>query len=522
MGKYKYLANNIALFTISNFVSKILVFLLVPFYTNVLTTAEYGTSDVMQTTLLLLVPALTINMGEAALRFGIERAEERPLIFRIGIKYIGKAQCVVLVLGLLAGWSSALLPFHLTWELIVFFILLFCTDSLYEYMILFLQGCEAVRFVVIGSVFSTIVLICSNLLFLLAFRLGLPGYFISQILSYGLSFLLMIFLAGRKGRAADPEKTEAGRALEKEMLDYGKPMILYSTGAWINNAADRYFVSLLCGVAVNGIYGVAYKIPSILTVFQRIFAQAWQMSATKSLTEDEEQTREIPGEKNEAEPVPEGQESTRPEMAKKQGKSQTGLKSPEFYSRMYGAYLAFMVLGCGFLILIVRPLSIFLFRKDFFEAWRYVPPLLVSVVFGALTGFLGSICLAYKDSKAMGLATGIGAAVNVVLNALLIPKYQAMGAAIATAVSYFVMYGMAFFFVRWHVQIKTSPVKDVAAFLLLGAEAIAMTGGEGSSWSYLVCGAATLILFILNYRFIRDSVGLLGRLMKGLSSRNLT
>lgn len=484
MGKYKYLANNIALFTISNFVSKILVFLLVPFYTNVLTTAEYGTSDVMQTTLLLLVPALTVNMGEAALRFGIERAGERPLIFRIGIKYITRAQCIVMVLGLLAGWASPLLPFHLTWELIVFFILLFWTDSLYEYMILFLQGCEAVRFVVIGSVFSTIVLICSNLLFLLVFRLGLPGYFISQILSYGLSFLLMLFLAGRKGSGfvIHPEKTEAGRALEKEMLDYGKPMILYSTGAWINNAADRYFVSLLCGVAVNGVYGVAYKIPSILTVFQRIFAQAWQMSATKSLTEDEEQRRE-------------------------------GMKSPEFYSRMYGAYLAFMVLGCAFLILIVRPLSLFLFRKDFFEAWRYVPPLLVSVVFGALTGFLGSICLAYKDSKAMGLATGIGAAVNVVLNALLIPKYQAMGAAIATAVSYFVMYGMAFFFVGRHVRLKTSPVKNLAAFVLIAVQAAVMVRGRGGLSTYLVCGAVGVALMLLYAHFILEIPELFGRLI---------
>ena len=78
---YKYFAGNLALFTISNFVSKILVFLLVPFYTNVLTTADYGIADVMQTTLLLLVPALTVNMGEAALRFGIDRSERRAKIY---------------------------------------------------------------------------------------------------------------------------------------------------------------------------------------------------------------------------------------------------------------------------------------------------------------------------------------------------------------------------------------------------------------------------------------------------------
>ena len=89
--RYKYLADNLALFTISNFVSKILVFLLVPFYTNVLSTADYGIADVMQTTLLLLVPMLTVNMGEAALRYGIDRSDKRSEIFRIGLKYVGIA-----------------------------------------------------------------------------------------------------------------------------------------------------------------------------------------------------------------------------------------------------------------------------------------------------------------------------------------------------------------------------------------------------------------------------------------------
>ena len=83
--KYQYLAKNLALFTVSNFVSKILVFFLVPLYTGVLTTYEYGIADVMQVTLLLLVPALTFNMGEAALRFGIEEADKRGSILRVGL-----------------------------------------------------------------------------------------------------------------------------------------------------------------------------------------------------------------------------------------------------------------------------------------------------------------------------------------------------------------------------------------------------------------------------------------------------
>ena len=48
--KLKYLGKNTLLFALSSFSTKILLFLLVPLYTSVLTTAEYGTADLITTT----------------------------------------------------------------------------------------------------------------------------------------------------------------------------------------------------------------------------------------------------------------------------------------------------------------------------------------------------------------------------------------------------------------------------------------------------------------------------------------
>ena len=461
VGKYKYLFNNLALFSISNFVSKILVFLLVPFYTNVLSTADYGIADVMQTTLLLLVPALTINMGEAALRFGIDRSDKRSDILRIGIKYVTIAALIVL-----AG-AAVTLPF-VRGDIRVYlmlFVILFATNCTYEFMILFFQGCEQVRIVVVGSVLSTFVLLVSNILFLLVFRLGLNGYLFSQMIAYTLAVLIMLFIARYLCPEIYMRSADKDCEFEKELLDYGRPMIVYSTSSFINNAADRYLVALLKGVAVNGVYGVAYKIPAILTVFQRIFAQAWQMSATKSY-EDE--------------------------------------KSDEFFSTMYTIYNSFMVIGSAVLILLVRLVAAFLFRKDFYEAWRFVPPLLISVVFGALTGFLGSICLAHKDSRAMGIATGTGAVVNIVLNLILIPGYGAMGAAIATGISYFVMYFMAFNKVKRYVKLKVGLLRDYLAYVLLIVQAVIMIMGDAVLGSdvavYVVSAVLVLVLLIMYFR----------------------
>ena len=463
MGKYKYLANNIALFSISNFVSKILVFLLVPFYTNVLTTAEYGIADIFQVTLLLLVPALTINMGEGALRFGIEKKNKRGSILYTGLKFTVMAAALVALVCFIASFFVSA---QMKWYLFLFSVL-FLSNALYEFLILYFQGSEMVGIVVIGSILSTLTMIVCNLIFLLKLKIGLNGYLYSQMIAFAAAVLTMLLLRAFRLRK---NKDEMGaftkdKEIEREMLDYGKPLILYSTGSWINNAADRYLVSAICSTAVNGVYGVAYKIPAILTVFQRIFAQAWQMSATKSYKED---------------------------------------KSEEFFTTMYKAYHTFMVLACSFLIVIVKLMATFLFRKEFFTAWQYVPPLLISVVFGAMTGFIGSICLAYKDSKAMGMATGIGALVNVVLNIISIPYLSAMGAAIATAISYYIMYILAFIKVRKYVKIRVSLVRDYISYLLLIAQAVIVI--NEIKYAYIINTALFIVLAAMYYREVIEII----------------
>lgn len=449
MGRYKYLFNNIALFSVSNFVSKILVFLLLPLYTSTLLTEEYGVVTVMQVTMLLLVPALTINIGEGALRFALEREDKRGAILRIGLKYTVFAASIVTVLCIAGAFF---VPVSIK-RYLLFFIFLFAMNALYEFLILYFQGSEMVPVVVSGSIFCTLVMIGSNLLFLCVLKMGLDGYLLAQIMSFTMGAALMLFLSAKKirtyNREIDPE-------LEAEMLAFGKPMILYSTSSWINNASDRYIVTAMCGSAVNGVYGVAYNIPAILTVFQRIFAQAWQMSATKSHKDED---------------------------------------SGRFFSTMYQTYQTFMVLGCSFLIMITRLLAGFLFQKDFYEAWRFVPPLLISIIFGALTGFLGSICLAYKDSKSMGIATGVGAAVNITLNILSIPYLGALGAAIATAISYYLMYLIAFLKVRKHVKLSVNLLRDYVSYGIVVTQAVLLL--SEAKYAYLIMAALFVLLLLL-------------------------
>ena len=429
-GKYKYLFQNMALFTVSSFVSKMLVFFLVPFYTSVLSEAEYGIADVMQTTLLLTVPLLTLNAGEAALRFGLDKDSDHDAILKIGLGRVIVADIFMTFAAVIAAVLSQVSIIPISTGYIILFYFLFLCDSFYEYMLLYCQGTEKVQIMILGSVSCTMIVILCNLVFLLRFRMGLNGYLFAQMTAFLTAGFLMFFLSDgfeSLKKAGKNEKTKA------EMKEYGSSMLLYSTSSWINNALDRYYIALMIGSVANGLYGVAYKIPAILQVFQRIFAQAWQMSAAKEF---------------------DGEERDR------------------FFSNMYRVYNAILVVGCSGIIWLLKVLATLMFQKNFFEAWILVPPLLISVIFGALEGFLGSICLAFKDGKSIGKATGAGAVVNIILNYVLIMEFGTMGAAIATLISYFVMFIFALVMVRKYVRLKIHIFRDIVAYCLLIIESI--------------------------------------------------
>ena len=79
--RYKYLIKNTGILTISSFSTKILTFLMVPLYTSVLTTEEYGTYDLAVSTVSLLIPILSVNIVDGVMRYSMDSRYDRADIF---------------------------------------------------------------------------------------------------------------------------------------------------------------------------------------------------------------------------------------------------------------------------------------------------------------------------------------------------------------------------------------------------------------------------------------------------------
>ena len=81
----KGLAKNTVLFLLGSIGSKLLGYLLIPFYTSILTTEDYGIVDTIFTTVSLLFPILTVTIGEAVFRFALDKNADKAKVWTCGV-----------------------------------------------------------------------------------------------------------------------------------------------------------------------------------------------------------------------------------------------------------------------------------------------------------------------------------------------------------------------------------------------------------------------------------------------------
>lgn len=391
--RYKYLIKNTGILAISNFSSKILVFLLVPLYTRVLTTTEYGTYDLVSTTIQLILPILSVNIFEALVRYLMDETVDKRQAITIGAK-LCFFSCIIFTILIMVNKIIGLITILNDYSIIT--IVFFFSSAFYQYTTSVAKGMEYVNYMAIAGVISTIVMIIGNIIFLLWFQIGIFGFFISSIIS---QIIPAIFIFWRLNIGSYIQ-IKIEKKVQTSMIKYSTPLVLNTVGWWMNNALDRYAVTFICGTAVNGIFSVAYKIPTILATVQQIFIQAWQISAIKEYSND----------------------------------------SKEFYGKMMNFINIAMGSTCMVLIFSTKLLAKFLYGKDFYQAWKYVPFLLVSGVLNSASGVLGPILSADKNSKSLGISTFLGALINLVLNFTLVYLIGPQGAAIATVISSLAIY----------------------------------------------------------------------------------
>lgn len=456
--KYKTLLSNTLLISLGTFGSKLLVFLMVRFYTGYLTPSDYGTADLITQTANLLFPIISLGITEGVFRFAMDKASDRKSVFSVGFL------CITIGAVLFFAIAPALRivdEFREYIWLIVVYTLASCYHALCSQ---YIRAIGKTGLFALQGIINTMLVIVLNILFLAVMNIGVTGYVLSVVVADTLCAVILVV----KEKLWRQITFKPEKSVLPALLKYSIPLIPTTVFWWITSVSDRYMVNEMISSTANGIYTVSYKLPTLLTLVSSIFMQAWQFSA---VTEDDGNREE----------------------------------HSLFYSKVWGSFQAIMFIAGAFVIAFAKPVIKFLTAAEYYEAWKYVPVLSVAMIFTAFTSFAGSVYVVAKKSVISFLTAFLGAGVNLVLNFLLIPsKLGVQGAAIATVISY-----MTAFVVRAVNSQKFIKYKLYSGYIVFNTVIILIQTLvmllEIKFWILIQIGCL-LVLGIVNYKFFIEFV----------------
>lgn len=457
MGKYKKLATDTVLFTISSFGSKALSLFLTPLYTSVLTTEQYGIADLITTTINFIYPVFTLAISDATLRFAFDKDKSKNCIFNTSILFVSLSTILLALLYPIFSLVSTDVSTYCGIFIVTYF--LFNIQSCFSN---FIKGIGYTKLFAIQGVVHTAFILVSNILLLLVFKWGLRGYLYSMIIGYVGSILLM-FLGAKLYRYILP--FDFDKSILKEMLKYSIPMIPTLVAWSVNTYIDKYMIIYFYGLSESGIYGVAQKIPTIVTTITSIFTQAWQLSVIENFEND---------------------------------------GSDHFFENVYRIFNAFMILAVLLFMPFSRLISRILFAEAYYRAWTAVPFLLLSSIFSSLASFLAAAFRATKKTDGLMRSVIVGAFINIALNAVLLKPMGIIGAALATAVSFMFVWIVRVKQVNEMLGINIDLKIDTITYVLIFISALLYSYDfEFDIAVYIVCFLAVLSL---NFHSIRNMI----------------
>lgn len=389
--KTNKLLKNTTIFVVGNIGSKFIQFLLVPLYTYTLSSSEYGITELILTTVNLLMPVFSVSIADGLLRFGLDSHLKKEQVMKCSLLIVlfGSIMSVVCIpiFQISSVISKWILPFLIILNLRIY----------KDVFAINLKIQDKNRLFAIDGILYTLTLCIANIIFLAWFKLGISGYFLAYIIANVLSIIFLIVVGSPfknfNNETLDPK-------LLKSILIFSLPMIVNGISWWIINASDRYMIQWFMSESDVGIYSVASKIPSFITTFTGVFNQAWIISSVIEFDNENEK---------------------------------------HFYSETFHNYYAILFFGSACLLAIIKPFMKLYVSQEYYIAWKYTTFLICSSVMSGIGAFTSGIYAATKKNTNVMLTTITGALFNIILNFILIPTIGVMGAAIATYISWTVI-----------------------------------------------------------------------------------
>lgn len=371
-------------------IHKSMYFIMVPIFTRIMTTEQYGVYSVFNSWVLLISAFAGLNLAGNSFNVGMIKNESRKDEYTssiLGLWWVNTTIVFVIMLLFKNIWlkySGLNLLF-----LIAVFADIYATASVdlwtarqkfdYKYKALLLITFSIALFTAVISIIFVHLLEKKDLAAIWC-KVGVLGLH---------SVIISIILIS-KG------KTIFNKNFWKAAYRFNIPLIAYYLSLTILNQSDRIMINSFFGASQAGIYSIAYSFAMIFTVLNSAINGAF-----------------VPWEFR-------------------------NIKSNNYKSIAKISNIILILIGAANLILIaLAPEIIHLFTvKEYYEAIWVIPPVALSAYLTCVYQLFVNIEFYYEKNNFVMVASIMVALLNIVLNLIFIPKFGYMAAAYTTLVSY--------------------------------------------------------------------------------------
>lgn len=410
MSKEKDLVKNTAIITLGKICTQFLSFLLLPLYTVVLTTSEYGTVDLIITYSSFALPFVTLALEQALFRFLIDvRGDEE----KCG-HYITTTVVVSFLISAVVFFITCIIGLVIGNILFLYFGMVLVASTVSAVALQILRGLgDNLGYAVSGFISALCQILC-NILFLVVFKYGVAGMMLASFTGNITCGIITYFRCNLwKYIKLSYLKKEDFKALSA----YSMPLIPNQLSWWALNASDKIIVQFFIGVAGNGLIAVANKFSSVYISFSNIFNISWTESVALHIHDKDAQ---------------------------------------EFIGKTINSvYRLFLSACCGIIVCMpfVFPIMV---NTQYDEAYGLIPIFMLASLFNAIVSLYGVIYVAHKKTVEIAKTAIYAALLNIVSHLALIHFVGIYAAALSTMIGYGGMAIYRYFHSRRYIVIKFS------------------------------------------------------------------
>lgn len=394
----KKLSRHIIIYSSGIIVGKLISFFLIPLYTHYLTPHDYGILELLELSSYIIGYFLVMGLPESILRYYPAYDEEKEKN-----SLISTAVIFTLILGIVGTFiifqtSRPLAEIILTSSQYAY---LFCILAVNMFLVslmtvlktTFRAQQRSIFYTKISIVYTAIAVIL-NIFFVAWLKLGMRGILYSTLITSSLiCSYLMVVIFWPTGFSFSISKLF-------QMLKYGVPFFPHGILMFIFHWSDRYILRIYCDMTTIGLYALGYKIGMVL-----VFLIAVPFNLIyRAYVFDIEQ-------KPDAKSV---------------------------YSRVATYYLSLLVVVGLLIATLAREIITVLADPSYLNAYKVIPLIVLSMIFMSSDYVFQVGILLKKKTGYLPAIAGVAAGTNILLNFSLIPRYNMMGAALATAISFFI------------------------------------------------------------------------------------